>query len=321
VLTQSSAGMRTGLITGGPSTAARFAGRGLTAEGHLAEAVFGLSQFRRLTPLQETFPNGFAEMLSQIREIAAFLRNSARMTASFTGSEAARERVRQHLGHWLPEMPSKPLADAPTGFQQFDGPARFGLAAPSQVAHCVQVIPALHASHPKAPLVTLAMQMLRVDYMVSELRFKGNAYGANCSYSGRNICLSTYADPHIKRTLDVFVALPDYVRRADWTETELHRGIISTAKLALQPIRPGPATSIALERFLAGETRERRTERYTQLLAATPATVKHILLEQLDAHQDTAPVCVLSNRSKLEAANLKMAGAELQITDIVTDES
>ena len=83
------------------------------------------------------------------------------------------------------------------------------------------------------------MQLLRVDYMVSELRFRGNAYGASCRYDGRAIGLTTYADPHIHRTLDVFRALPDYVRRVDWGEAEIARGIISTCKHGLKPLRPG----------------------------------------------------------------------------------
>jgi Zn-dependent M16 (insulinase) family peptidase len=97
----------------------------------------------------------------------------------------------------------------------------------------------------------------------------------------------------------------------------LHRGIISTAKLAMQPLRHGDATAAALGRYLAGETREVRNNRYRQLLAATPDEVKRALLNVLEQNLPAAPVCVLSSREKLETANRERPDAPLEITEIV----
>ena len=191
------------------------------------------------------------------------------------------------------------------------------LAGPMQVAHCTQILPALHRSDPESPLLVLAMAMLRVDYMVSELRFKGNAYGASCSYDGRSINLSTYADPHIKRTLEVFQGLRDYVRDVPWSEVEVTRGILSAAKQVIRPIRPLEATRSALLMQLRGETERVQSEHYDVLRGATPEALKRVLLEVLDRGFACAPVAVLSNREKLETANAALGEDALRIAELL----
>ena len=317
VLVQRLAGMRTSFINDGPGTARRHAARGLTPEGHLDEIVNGLPQLERVGSLSRGFGDLGGGMMDKVDAIAGFIRNGARVAASFTGSDAAAETVRKTLAGWLDRMPAEPVGDAPTGFAPPGGVPRDGLAAPMQVAHCTQIIPAPHPSHPDAPLLLLAMQLLRVDYMISELRFKGNAYGASCSYSGPAIILSTYADPHVTRTLDVFAALPDYVRGAEWSEAEMRRAIISTAKGAVRPIRPESATHVALTRHRAGETPAFREERYARLLAATADDLRRALLDVFDAGMAKAPVAVVSSREMLEQANREMPDRPLAVRDIL----
>ena len=315
---QTLAGLRTGLVNGGPGTAMRHLARGLNAEGHLQELIGGLSQLSVVESLNREFAARGEDVSGAVDRIARFIRNPRRVTASFTGSDKAAGRVRDALTEWLSRMESAPLADEPTGFRPYDDVPRLGLAASMQVAHCVQLVPAPPPSHPDIPLIMVGLGILRLDYMVSELRFKGNAYGANCGYTGNGLLsLSTYADPHITRTLGVYARLADYIRSAPWTQTEIDHGIINTAKNALAPIRPEDGTGTALSRHLAGQTPAFRETQYARLLAATPREVKRALLDVLDANFAKAPVCVLSSREKLEQANREMPDRPLAIEDIL----
>ena len=318
VLVQTLAHLRTGLVHGATQTALRHAARGLTPEGHLQEVVQGLPQLPLVTGLTREFAAQADGMMEKIEAIAGFLRNSSRVTASFTGSDGAREALRRRLVEWVGRMPERPVEDAAIGFEPFTDAPRFGLAAPIQVSHCAQALPAPHASAPDALLLALGLNMLRVDYMVSEIRFKGNAYGAFCGYDRAGaVVLGSYADPHITRTLGVFAALPDYVQKVEWGADEIRRGIISGAKSGLTPIRPGEATGQALARHLTGETRELREQRYQELLAATAPEVKRALLETFDAGLERSAICVVSSREKLEQANGEMPDAPLAVRDIL----
>ena len=319
VLIQAVAEYQTEMIHDGSSTAIHHASRGLSSNAHLAEIIYGLPQLRT----SETLLNGFDELntdlIGHIEGVRDFLLTRGRVTASFTGSDSAFETTRTKLSEWLDAMQDEPITSEPIAFQQFDTPPREGLAGPIQIAHCAHVMPAPHYSDPDSTLLTIGAHLIRLDYILSEIRFKGNAYGARFTYNPYDAVLSqaSYRDPHVARTINVFEQTVDYVKQVEWTQVDIDRAIIATAKDGEKPIRPSQAASGALSQHLVGQTREMREERYAQLRRATPAEVKRALLELLEENGDKAAVCAVSSREKLEAANDELA-QPLVIEDILS---
>ena len=319
VLTQAVAEYQTEMIHDGSSTAVHHASRGLSSNAHLAELIYGLPQLRS----SETLLNGFDELntdlMGHIEGVRDFFLTRGRVTASFTGSDTAFETTRTKLGEWLNAMQDEPIISEAIAFQRFDTPPREGLAGPIQVAHCAHVMPAPHYSHPDSTLLTIGAHLIRLDYILSEIRFKGNAYGAGFSYNPYDAVLrqSSYRDPHVARTINVFEQTVDYVKQVEWAQVDIDRAIIATAKDGEKPIRPSQAASSALSQHLVGQTREMREERYAQLRRATPAEVKRALLQLLEENGTKAAVCAVSSREKLEAANAELA-QPLIIEDILS---
>ena len=121
--------------------------------------------------------NKAEDLMDKIEEIRDFLLARGRLTVSFTGSDSAYGTVSRTLSEWVGMMREERIAEMPTGFAPFETSPREGLAGPIQVAHCAKVIPAPHASHPDQTLLTLGAHIVRLDYIMNEIRFKGNAYG------------------------------------------------------------------------------------------------------------------------------------------------
>ena len=319
ILTQAVAEYQTEMIHDGSSTAVHHASRGLSSNAHLAEIIYGLPQLRNSEKLLSGFDELNADLMGHIEGIRDFLLTRGRVTASFTGSDAAFETTRTKLGEWLNAMRDEPVTSESIVFQQFETPPREGLAGPIQIAHCAHVMPAPHYSHPDSTLLTIGVHLVRLDYILSEIRFKGNAYGARLSYSPYDavLCQASFRDPHVARTINVFEQTVDYVKQVEWTQVDIDRAIIATAKDGEKPIRPSQATSGALSQHLVGQTREMREERYAQLRQATPTEVKRALLQLLEENGDKAAVCAVSSREKLEAANSELA-QPLIIEDILS---
>ena len=161
--------------------------------------------------------------------------------------------------------------------------------------------------------------MLSLGYVLEEVRFKGTAYGGGCTYNGpgRLWTFHSYRDPWVNRTLDVYSAALDHVRSADWSQADVDRSIIGTAKEGERPIRPPQATGLALWRYLTGETPQRREERHSTMLGVTVADVKRVLIEQFEQNAKSAAVCVVSSRQKLEEANSQKPERTLEIREIL----
>jgi len=319
VLVQARARCRTDMVHDGSATAAHHAGRGLSQEGHLLELVTGLPQLHLCERLAGKFDDEYVQLAQRIEDVRDFLLARQRLAASFTGSDAALAAVSAALGEWTARMRDEAPAQAATGYEPFAEPPSEGLAGPIQVAHCVRAMPAPHYSHPDETLLTVGSHLVGLDYVMPAIRFKGNAYGAWFRYSplGSNMSLGSYRDPAIVASLEVFDRVLDYVSGVDWSQADIDRAIIATAKREERPIRPATATSEALARHLNGQTPERRQQRFETLRRATPAEVKRSLLEAIEAGLPRAATCVVANRKALEDANRKLR-TPLVIQDILT---
>ena len=319
VLAQAQARYHNELVYHGSWTAALHAARGLSPAGHLSEVCHGLPQLSLTDRLCEGFDRTNSELMDKVEAIRDFLLARGRLTVSFTGSDQAYKAVRDSLVAWVDAMRDEPVRDGPVGFVPYEVPPREGLAGPIQVAHCAEVMPAPHYSEPDAPLVALGAHLIGFEHMLSEIRLKGGAYGAWCRYDSLDgrLELGSFRDPHVAGTLQVFAGVMDYVRQADWTQTEVARAIIATAKGDEKPIRPGDATGLALHRYITGQTPELREQRHARIVSATAKEVKRATIEALDANLAQGAVCVVSSREKLEEANRQMPDRALAIEDIL----
>jgi Zn-dependent M16 (insulinase) family peptidase len=319
VLSQMRAHCRTAMVHSGSGTAATHAARGISVQDHLEELLHGLPQLDLSEDLVERFDDECERLVADVETIRNLLLNRDRLTASFTGSPAVLTAVQAALSDWAAEMTEGLPQPAPTGFVPYDNPPREGLAGPIQVAHCALAMPAPHLSHPDEPLLAVGSHLVKMEYILSEIRFKGNAYGAHLNHNPfhARISMGSYNDPHITRTLDVFKGTRAFVESAEWTQTDVDRAIIATAKELTRPLRPSAATHDALMRHLIGLTPDVRERRYAQLKSVTPADAKRAVLDALDAGLPHAAICVVSSREKLEAANKELGDSSLAIRDIL----
>jgi Zn-dependent M16 (insulinase) family peptidase len=183
------------------------------------------------------------------------------------------------------------------------------------VAHSAAVLQAPHASDPVSPLIQLGGHLVKFGYLLPEIRFKGNAYGAEVVYHRvrSNWSVLSYRDPHLLQTLGVFEGMLEYVRNAEWSAQDVQGAIIAQAKLDQRPIRPESATQIALLRHRLGLTPEFRRTHRARLLAATPVDVRGAMLRFLEESLPRASVCVMASRERLDQANDELGDRALRI--------
>jgi hypothetical protein len=319
VMTQTRAAYRTTLVNDGLTTARHQAARGLSPEGAIEHGFLSPDALRVVEDLTTNFDSRASTIMANVERIRDFLASRRRWTISFTGSDAVFEKLSRKLEEWKTRMRDEAVVDVVPPFRPFATPPREGLAGPIKIAHCAKVMPAPHLAHPDVPLFRLGLYLARFDYLLSEIRLKGNAYGAGVSHDDTMGVLSfySYRDPRIVETLQVFDRFREFIAAQDWTQTDIDRAIIGSAKEAERPIRPGEATGLALLRHVRGDTNELRERRYATLLRATPSSVKETLLRTLDAHEPRAAVCVVSSREKLAEANQKLGGQSLRVSDIL----
>ncbi|MEI8063053.1 MAG: insulinase family protein, partial [Verrucomicrobiota bacterium] len=318
VMTQTRAAYRTTLVNDGLGTARRQAARGLSREAAIEHLFFSPVALRVVEELTGNFDKHADEIMQNVERIRNFLLR-ARWTVSFTGSDTVFHTLTRTLEQWTTLLRNETSADVLPAFQPFATPPREGLAGPMLVANCAKLMPAPHLAHPDVPSFELGIYLANFDYLLPEIRFKGNAYGGGARYSDALgvLMLYSFRDPHIVQTLATFDGLRAYIAAQHWSQTDIDRAIIGSAKEEQKPIRPGAATGSALVQHLRGDTNELREKRYAATLRATPVGVKETMLRLLDANESRSAICVVSSREKLAEANHKLGKNSLSVSDIL----
>ena len=189
------------------------------------------------------------------------------------GSRAA-DAVAARLGGVVAELDAPPRPE----------PAR-GIAVlrPVPVSYNAVAFPAPGYADPDAPAMYVLAQLVRARYLMTELREKGSAYGgaATSDPAAGVFTMSSYRDPNIARTYDVFDEVPRRLSGDDLPEDQVNGAILNAAAL-LDPLgSPGTAAARRRLQEQAGLTLERRREFLRAVLAVSADDLRRVASDHL----------------------------------------
>lgn len=151
---------------------------------------------------------------------------------------------------------------------------------------------------------TGALDILKValsyDYLWMNLRVKGGAYGCMSGFkrSGESYFVS-YRDPHLKRTLEVYEGIPEYVRTFQADEREMTKYIIGTISGKDVPRTPQMQGSISKTAYFCGITEEMMQKERDQILNADVEDIRN-LAPLVEAILSDDAVCVVGSETAIE---------------------
>ena len=144
-----------------------------------------------------------------------------------------------------------------------------------------------------------ALNILKValsyDYLWTNIRVKGGAYGCMSGFkrSGESFFVS-YRDPHLKRTLDVFKGIPEYVRNFNADEREMTKYIIGTISGKDVPRTPKMQGAISKNAWFCGVTEEMAQKERDEILNADTTSMQ-ALAPLIEAVLLNDAICVVGS--------------------------
>jgi len=263
LLRQQRAGMESSVVSSGHVYARGLASAQLSAAASLAERQSGLTQLARLKDLDSD--EQVEALLTAFAGVTEALRVS-RTRLLVTATEAdVNLNVSPVVGVLTPREAGGTVSVATA---ERVPQARTTDVPVSYHAKSFRTVPYTHPD--AAPLLALA-HLLRSEYMLRELREKGGAYGGYATYDpqGGLFGMSSYRDPRMARTYEVFRAARDFVLSPELGERELREAILS-ASTQLDPLT-SPDTVARLRFFgdMAGFTADVQEALKARLLAVT----------------------------------------------------
>ena len=279
-------GMRASLVSSGSAYAASLAGAQISPLEALDERQGGFTAFKRLENWQQG--GDWAGLRTRLDELGSVIRTArARLVLSAPDTELGLDLapLASVFGAASRATLSPALAPRVPQARTTDTPVAYNAVSFASVPYV----------HPDSPALLVLSKLLRTEYLLKELREKGGAYGGGASFDPRSgvFTMSSYRDPNIARTFEVFGKLGEFLQ-TELSERELTEAILSASR-QLDPLQS--ADSVARSRIfsdLGGYTAEVQEEYKARMMRVTLDDLRRV--QQLYLTPDKAAYASFSGR-------------------------
>jgi Zn-dependent M16 (insulinase) family peptidase len=298
------------VVHNGHRLAMSLASRRMTPSAHLNEIWHGVHQLKTIKDLTRAI-EGDATLLEktsvQLAEIARSIFQRDNMKIALIGDSTGLDTAETQALDILNGLPGSMNAGRRAPIAPPDLPTVWeGWHTGTAVSFVAQALQCVRYDHEDAPALAVLAKLLRSLYLHREIREKGGAYGGFASYNPEDglFAFGSYRDPHIKRTIDVYAGVADFIASGAYTEDDIREAILQVCSEIDKPDPPGPAARKAFYRKLVGledEQRQRFKERLLALNRTAVGDVARRYLGCLDS--DRTATAVVSSEELLTKAN------------------
>lgn len=267
--------------------------------GMCRERNSGLSYYQYLTDLLKD-DAWFSKLSRELAELQRQIFQTMPLTVSFSGSDVAwTEFLAAFKGSAFAGNVSRERESRP--FEDVCRPAtREAFVIPSQVSHNVFGSGGT-ARHDDGGRLVLA-RFLTLEHLWKEVRMRGGAYGTNMQApAGEGIRLSSYRDPNVRETYQVFREIPGYLAKCELSQEALLHFIIGASAQYDGVLKPESLLREYDRRWFTQESEEIREKTREELRKVTPEWIRN-QQDQMAQLLHGGSVCTFGNREAIARA-------------------
>ena len=201
----------------------------LDASGKFEEITDGIDFYNFVTDIEANWATKKDETIAKMKKALALVWNQENLTVGITCSESDYADVKKKIGKFIATLPA---GKNPQVTYSFDLKPNFeGIKSASKVQYVVMGMNASDLGYRYDGRMLVMKNIVDNEYLYEQVRVLGGAYGVWAGFSPSGfISFTSYRDPNLKRTVDVYKGVPDFVANYTTTEENLMRikiGVIS----------------------------------------------------------------------------------------------
>ncbi len=261
------------------------------------ELMSGIPYYRMLEDLEKDFNNKKQELIMKLRMLMNAIFRPENLMVDYTASEDEGKSLVKKVQ----ELKDK-LYTAPAQKQLLEIKTikkNEGFTTSSQVQYvCRAGNFKNHGLNYTGALKVLKV-ILGYDYLWSNVRVKGGAYGCMCSFgrTGDSYFVS-YRDPNLQKTVDTYEAAAKYITEFEADDKKMTKFIIGTISDMDTPLNPSAEGSRSLSAYLSHLKFEEVQKERDEVLHTTVDAIRK-LSEHVKAFIEDDCICVVGNEVKI----------------------
>ena len=288
------------LVSAGHSTAVLRGASYASPMAAFQDEMAGIGYYQFIEKLEKNFDSCKDEIVRNLRRVMEEVLRPENFCVSYTGERESLDAVKIQTSETRKVLFNGQKPEAVS--QLFCTKKNEAFKTSGQVQYVAQ-----NGNFRKKGLeYTGALEILKVilsyDYLWINIRVKGGAYGCMSGFkrNGESFLVS-YRDPHLKRTLEVYQGVPDYIRAFEADEREMTKYIIGTISNKDVPRTPQMQGSVSKAAYFSKVTEKMLQKERDQILGAQKEDIQALaaLVEAVLADEQ---ICVVGSETAISKA-------------------
>ena len=269
----------------------------LSKTAAVSDKISGIPYYRMLEELDGNFEARQKELTEKLQQLAVCLFRPENLMVDYTAQREGLEKVEEQVAAFRDSLHTEPVETRP--YQPKPERRNEGFMSSSQVQYVCRAGNFAQKGLPYTGALKALKVMMGYDYLWTQVRVKGGAYGCMCNFgkSGESYFVS-YRDPNLKKTVDVYENAADYIRNFDADERTMTQYIIGAVSELDMPMTPATKGAYSLAGYMTHYPFEQVQKERDELLGAVPETIRG-LAEYISAFMKDDCLCVVGNEEKI----------------------
>lgn len=297
LLEETKSHVQANLISAGHSTAALRALAYSSETAYISSLMSGVPYYRLLVELTDSFAEKKQTLISALNELVHMIFRRENLMIDFTGTEEGYELVASQTNAFVTDLFSDAVRTGRFLYEPEKKNEGFMSAAQ------VQYVCRAGDFSKKGLAYTGALKVLKVmlgyDYLWTQVRVKGGAYGCMCTFakSGESYFVS-YRDPNLSDTISVYEKAADYLRAYKADERTVTQYIIGAISELDIPMTAQGKGVYSLSGYLSHYPVEKVQKERDEILSVTEDTFRE-LADYVEAFMECGQMCVVGGEAAI----------------------
>ena len=297
IISEARSKVQAGFMSAGHTLAALRAMSHFSAPANVSEQFGGLSMYRLLEEIDDHFEARKADVTAKLKTLNRMIFRPENLTVDYTAEEEGCKGLREAVSALTAALHTEPVEKE--NYVPAVARCNEGLMSSAQVQYVCRAGNFVKKGFPYTGALRVLRVMMGYEYLWSQVRVKGGAYGCMCSFGrfGDSYFVS-YRDPNLEKTIDAYLGAADFVRKFQADERTMTKFIIGAVSETDMPLSPAAKGARSMIAYLTGMTWEETQKERDEMLQASPADIRR-LADYLDAFLSYDCLCVVGNEEKI----------------------
>jgi Zn-dependent M16 (insulinase) family peptidase len=281
--------------------------------GYIGEATQGVTYYRSVKEMLAEAQNDWPSMLAKLERVRDTLLSQKGVVINLTADEKVLADVRPAIDAFVGKLPETAAVDpkAPAWKDAVSLLPREneGFSITTQVNYVAAGAKLFEAGESCPGDFYAVARFLSRGYLWDNVRVVGGAYGGGCSLNQNSgaFAFSSYRDPNLQGTLDIYGKTIDVLDNLEMTDEALEQAIVGAVGDLDSPMNAQQKGQRALTHYLTGVTTEQR-QKFRDSIIGMDRSSFAAFAERL--RKAKLAVCTFASKDAIEAANAKRAEDE-----------